>query len=311
MAKFGASLFSGVALFALASSAMAADLLPPPPAVDLPLPPAASGADVSGWYLRGDVGVGVNSAPTGLAMSPDPIATGQTSGFLSANATNTFNNSSLGESQLYDVGVGYQFNNWLRADVTGELRGGAHFQSLEVVNDPTFPGGTTAQFADFYRGNVSTYLAMVNGYADIGTWSGVTPYVGAGIGMSYTRMSGFTDTGANQVGAVNTASGGYFANGSKASYAWALMTGLDFKVTQNLTMELGYRYLNYGGFKTGGSNCLSGGGPTPFSTGNCGGAVANVFSSARLGSSDLRLGFRYLIGDNSPAPAPGPIVRKY
>ena len=35
---------------------------------------------------------------------------------------------------------------------------------------------------------------MFNGYADLGTWSGVTPYVGAGVGFAYNKLSGFTDT---------------------------------------------------------------------------------------------------------------------
>jgi len=305
MAKFGASLFAGVALFALMSPALAADLPPAPPVVELP-PPVA---EFSGWYLRGDVGVGINSAPTGLTVSPDPIATGVGNGFLSAAANNNFYNSSLSQSYLYDFGVGYQFNNWLRADVTGEIRGGGDFQALEVVNDPGFPAGGTAQFSDFYHGSVSTYLMMVNGYADVGTWSGITPYVGVGLGLSYTRLSGVSDIGSNYVNGVNGTSGGYFGNASNTSYAWALMTGLDFKVTQNLTMELGYRYLNYGGFKSGGSNCLSGSGTGSFALNNCNGGVQNVITSARLGSNDFRLGFRYLIGD--AAPAPGPIVRKY
>ena len=37
------------------SPAIAADLLPPPPPVEAPYLP---GGDFSGWYLRGDVGVG-------------------------------------------------------------------------------------------------------------------------------------------------------------------------------------------------------------------------------------------------------------
>ena len=36
------------------------------------------------------------------------------------------------------------------------------------------------------------------------------------------------------------------------------MAGLDFNVTQNLKLELGYRYLDYGKFKSGASNCFNG-----------------------------------------------------
>ncbi len=310
MAKFGASLLAGVAMFGLGGAAMAADLLPPPP-VDLPPPPMVSGGDYSGWYLRGDVGVGMNAAPTGLAISPNVLASGVGGGFLSASATDTFNNSSLSESSLFDVGVGYQYNNWLRGDVTLELRGGGHFQSLEVVNDPARPLGGAQQFADFYRANVRTYLGMANVYADLGSWNGVTPYVGGGLGVAYNQIYGFTDTGSNYINGVNSSSGGYFSPGSKTSFAWALMAGLDFKVTQSLTMELGYRYLSYGGFKTGATNCLTGGGAAAFGNANCSGGVANYLTSGRMASNDFRIGFRYLIGDAGPAAPTGPIIRKY
>jgi opacity protein-like surface antigen len=302
MAKLGAALLVGAAIFGFGSAAMAADLLPPPP----PPEPYPAPIEASGWYLRGDVGFGVSSLPTGLAISPDPIANGVGSGFLSTSATNTFSNSTLSGSEFFDFGVGYQYNPWLRGDITGELRGGSHFQSLETINDPAFPAGGSAQFADFYRGDVSTYLLMANIYADLGTWSGISPYVGAGIGYGVTNISGLTDQGVALGGPV----GGFFGNGSQGGFAWSLMTGLDFHVTPNLTMELGYRYLSYEGFKSGGSSCLNGTGLNGgFSSGNCGGAVPNVLSSARLGTNDFLLGFRWMIGDVAPPPAP--LVRRY
>ena len=36
---------------------------------------------------------------------------------------------------------------------------------------------------------------MANVYADLGTWSGITPYVGAGIGYGMTNITGLTDQG--------------------------------------------------------------------------------------------------------------------
>jgi hypothetical protein len=74
-------------------------------------------------------------------------------------------------------------------------------------------------------------------------------------------------------------------------------------------MELGYRYLSYEGFKSGGSSCLNGTGLNGgFNANNCGG-VPNVLSSARLGSNDFNLGFRWMIDDTAPPPAP--LVRRY
>jgi opacity protein-like surface antigen len=302
MASLKALTLASVAVLAMTRFASAADLMPPPPAPEPP-PPAQ---EFSGWYLRGDIGMAVNAQTPNPSISPDPIAAGLASGFLAAGATNTFFNPTLSESALFDVGVGYQVNNWFRADVTGEYRGGGQFQTLEVLNDV----GNNRQFADFYRGNVSSAIGMVNGYADLGTWYGISPFVGAGVGVAYNRLSGFTDTGV----AAGAPVGGYSADQGTTNFAWALMAGLDFNVTQNLKLELGYRYLNYGNVKSGSSNCLNGtGAGNGFSIANCGGS-GNVISTSRLASNDLRIGLRWVIGDTyapPPPEAPAPLVRRY
>jgi opacity protein-like surface antigen len=287
----------GVAL-ATTSYAEAADLLPPAPAVE-PAPPVA--AEFSGWYLRGDVGMAVQTTTATITETPNPL------NGAPAGSFNRFYNSSISASGLFDAGVGYQVNNWLRFDVTGEYRGGSEFQSLEQVAVPP-----KTQFADFYRGNLSSYIFMANGYVDVGTWYGVTPFVGAGVGWAQNRLTGLTDTGfaysaANPGGSPT---GGFFGNGTTNNFAWALMTGLDFDVTQNLKLELGYRYLSYGTVKSGTSNCFNGtGAGGGFSAGNCGGS-GHYLETDRLASSDFRLGLRWLISD-VPNYAPAPIVTKY
>ena len=89
----------------------------------------------------------------------------------------------------FDLGVGYQFNNWFRVDVTGEYRGGSHFQSLYVLNESANIGtGNPTQIADFYRGDISSWVGLFNGYVDLGTWYGITPYVGAGVGLAWNKL---------------------------------------------------------------------------------------------------------------------------
>jgi opacity protein-like surface antigen len=298
------------AVIALSSAAVAADLLPPPP----PEPPAPV-IEMGGWYLRGDVGMGFNNHP-GFTTTPDALATGQSSGFYSNTATEYFANPTLSPSGLFDIGVGYQVNNWFRTDITGELRGGANFQGLEVVNDSNWPAGganyNQVQYGDFYRANLTSYLLMWNAYADLGTWYGLTPYVGAGLGGAYNHLSGATDTGYASFGNSangafqSYATGGYFNDASHADFAWSLMAGLDFKVTHNLKLEIGYRYLDYGKFNSGGSNCVAGA--------NGGGAIFQGCSyklvSKELTSNDVRIGLRYYL-DEAPAPVEAPLVRKY
>ena len=39
---------------------------------------------------------------------------------------------SFDSAGIFGVGVGYQFNNWFSADVTGEYRGKSNFTGLDV-----------------------------------------------------------------------------------------------------------------------------------------------------------------------------------
>jgi opacity protein-like surface antigen len=298
------------AVIAMTGLAQAADLLPPPPQMEPPAPMAS--ADFSGWYLRGDVGAAVQTGNINLSISPNPLIGAP------GDAFNSFYNPSISTSALFDIGVGYQINNWLRFDVTGEYRGGGHFQALEQVGIPS----EGYQNADFYRGDVSSLIGLFNGYVDLGCWYGITPFVGAGVGFANNRLSGMTDTGFTYpgttipggfIGGPGSPTGGYFSDGSKTSFAWALMTGLDFNVTQNLKLELGYRFLDYGKMGSGASNCFNGtAGGGGFSVGNCGGS-SNFLSTGNLISQDFRLGLRWAFNDTPTyAPAPEmPLVRKY
>jgi opacity protein-like surface antigen len=302
MVAFKAVALTTVAVLALARAASAADLLPPPPAIEPPPPPIEAG----GWYLRGDVGVGFNNS---VSASTSPSALN----FLPSGTTGTdnFYNSSLSEAALFDVGVGYQVNNWFRADVTGELRGGSTFSGLEVVNVQN-GSGNSPQFADFYRGSVSSEIALVNAYFDMGTWYGITPYVGGGVGVAFNNFYGGTDNGIAGSGFQVTPAGGILSAGTQTNFAWALMAGFDMNVTRHLKFEIGYRYLDYGNFKSGTSQCLTGNGAGgSFSSAFCTGG-GYTLASHNLSSNDVRIGLRYYF-DNDVAEAPPqlPIVRKY
>lgn len=298
MASLKALTLASVAVVALTRVAFAADLLPPAPVME-PAPPIVA---FGGWYLRGDVGVGADATSPSFVNTPNPLATGA----YSAAAYQAFNDSTISASTLFDFGVGYRFNSWVRGDVTLEYRGGGNLHSLYTLNDAT----TNTQFADFYSANTSSIVGLVNAYADLGTWHGVTPFLGAGIGMARNTLSGMTDQGLVTINGGGTGpSGGYFSDGSKTNFAWALMAGLDFDVTQNLRLELGYRYLNMGKISSGASNCLNGtGAGNGFSIANCGGSANYVSSTNTLASNDFRVGLIWMLGE---APPEAPLVRKY
>jgi len=252
---------SGLLLGCLASlacgeGARAADLDVPPP-VNLPQDEVSSFFG-SGWYIRGDIGY---SVPTGPSGSFNNLPLRQVSWASAATA---------------GIGVGYKITNWFRADLTGDylFQRDIHF----FGTDPTT--------GHFFRNSAELggYSLMANGYFDIGTWSNITPYIGAGVGYAW-----FQNSKIKNVPMVQTAAGGFtpatdpftgaiivnqFNGGTRGSFAWALMAGASYDLGQGLQFDVGYRYMNIADGALGG---------------------ANVFTTKlkNLGMNQFRVGFRY------------------
>ena len=107
-----------------------------------------------------------------------------------------------------------------------------------------------------------SWTALLNAYADLGTWWNLTPYVGAGVGLTHihadTTENWFWSTGAPYGSGNNTydsATGvsvhyGYAGNvGSlqvRNNFSFALMTGIAYDIAPHLKLDIGYRYLNMG-----------------------------------------------------------------
>ena len=87
---------------------------------------------------------------------------------------------------------------------------------------------------------------MANAYVDLGTWWCITPFIGAGVGGSYNKISGFRDDGTRTVPAVLNNSVTYFADNGKWNFAWAAHAGLAYKVNPGFTVELAYSYMDLG-----------------------------------------------------------------
>jgi len=254
-------------------AARAADLPPLPAPFVRPAP-----IEYSGWYLRGDIGMSNQKVDT-LTNVVSPGTT-VTTPFL------TFDSA-----PIFDFGIGYQFNNWLRIDATAEWRGNAHFHGQQVA---TFG---TIILPDDYHASKNEWLFLANAYIDLGTWWCVTPFIGAGIGGSRNTIVSFTDIGATQVGAT-ILSTTFGADHSKWNLAWAAYAGLAYQVTPAFTVELSWRYLNLGSAATGPTNSFDGV------------TVVNgtPFQFHDITSQDVRLGVRWLFGE-PPAPPP-PLIRK-
>jgi len=272
---------AGAAVLLAMPAARAADLGPPPPPCS-GLAATSPGCAVpvfetSGWYLRGDIGMSNQSV-------------GSLNNVVSPGTTVTTPFLTFDSAPIFDVGVGYQLNNWLRFDATAEYRANAHFHGQQIAKFGAII------LPDDYNASKNEWLFLANAYVDLGTWWCVTPFVGVGIGTSYNTIESFTDVGATQVGAT-ILSTTYGANASKWNFAWAAYAGLAYQVTPSVTVEMSYRYLSLGDATTGPTNSFDGV------------TIVNgtPFQFKDITSQDVRLGVRWLFGEPPPPP---PLMRR-
>ena len=153
----------------------------------------------SGWYLRGDI--------TYNAGKPHY----------------DFHHAGIKHRRFgAGAGVGYHFDDNFRADLT-----------------ISYLGKDTADYSwlgDTANGSYSAWSGLVSGYYDIATIAGFTPYVGAGVGLLYSRQK--YDIAAPSIP--------HFATLDDSSYdfAYALMAGASYKMTDNVSLDLGYQFLH-------------------------------------------------------------------
>ncbi len=148
----------------------------------------------SGWYLRGDIAYVPSDNVKSRLKGYDWVGEGR--GDTKATAA-------------YSGGVGYQFTDNIRGDVT------LGYRKMKISGEPVEAG---------------IWDVMANAYYDIGNFSGVTPYVGAGLGMAKVDYK------------VHGPVGDFINGRDTTRLQWALMAGAAIDVTENIKFDLGYRY---------------------------------------------------------------------
>jgi opacity protein-like surface antigen len=227
---------SAAALAILGAAARAADFPgypeEPPPLAEPPL--LSPGPGYYGWYLRGDLGYRFQNFDS------------------ASDLTTSFTNTSLSSPLVGTLGVGYKFK-WFRLDVTGDYGG------------PNTFNGADASGAHTITMKVDTYTVMVNGYLDLGTWWGFTPYVGAGIGKARMETHNLVESPA-------------LATPVAAQYqwnvAWSAMAGFSYPLSETLLLDVGYRHVSMGDIN--------------------GGPASNPFTVKNVTGDEVRVGLRYM-----------------
>ena len=265
---------SGIAaLMGIAAPAHAADLDEIIYARELPVTQSVEIG--TGWYLRGDLGYSTRTR--GAASSYSVFSAGPP-----ATYTDTaFNNSSLDDSWSGSLGVGYNFTDYLRTDLTFDYSRGSFAGGTNSALACTALGG--GQCGSIESQNYEQYGFMANAYVDLGTFVGFTPYVGAGAGITRVTWMDNAPTcvsvGGNVCGTTDRT-----RSGSESwRFTYALMTGVSYDLSKDLKLDLGYKYSKV---KSGNQ---SGFDPTTVSAGATGFQVRdNGFEK-----HEVRVGLRY------------------
>ncbi len=266
---------AGAAAF-ISTAACAADMALPPPQLSYQPPPV----ETSGWYLRGDIGVGIQNF--------SEFDHGQTNPAFVWPASWTIVQQDIQDATIAGFGVGYEVNNWLRLDVTGEYRTKAMFKVTGSYTDSCAGGGICF---DVNQGNYSAAVFMANAYIDLGTWWCLTPYIGGGVGAAYNMISGIQDNGINSDGTVGF---GYSAsNSSNFDLAWNVQAGLTYNVSNNLKIDFSWRYLDLGSPQSAVVQCQN--------TLACPGAF---YTLKDMTSQDFRIGLRWMLQPEPMLPMP-------
>ncbi len=221
----------GAALLA-SSVAQAADPAFPPPLITQPL---YATEFMSGIYVRGDVGYRMFDSTSG-AIAGVP-----------------FSSASYSSGTAFDLGFGFKAK-WFRGDITASYGLRPHFFGATAVASPDVQARITA------------ITTLFNGYFDLGTWKGFTPYVGAGIGFSWMRPNQFTAASV----AVTTSTPGTW------DIAWAAHAGVSFALSRNWGVDASYRFLHLGA-------------PQTFLNG------IGTIDYGNMNAHDVRIGLRYTL----------------
>jgi OOP family OmpA-OmpF porin len=126
----------------------------------------------------------------------------------------------LDNGQIMSGAVGYKYGV-MRYEVEG-IHQASDVKSHTIAGTPR--GGSD--------GKTQTDAAMANAYVDLGTYIGLKPYVGAGLGYSRVKYKNYSSS-----------STGPFLNDSDNAMAYQGMAGVSYDITPKWSATAEYRYL--------------------------------------------------------------------
>ncbi|HVA13878.1 MAG TPA: outer membrane beta-barrel protein, partial [Stellaceae bacterium] len=222
-----------------------------------------------GVYVRGDVGGAFGADTTFKDTNPTSPNS------LLGTSTQP---SETGKSVIFGGGIGYRFNPMFRSDLT-----------LDYIPSLSVKGHNSVATSATNSADLSSLVGMVNGYLDIngfapGMFGPFQPYLQGGVGFARNDLDKMTFGG--------PFAGAALGGSTRTNFAWGAGAGVGYALTPNLTLDVGYKYLDLGDMNTGS-------------------AMAGVATplKADLHVHTVMVGVRFAFGaPEAPPPAPTPVV---
>ena len=253
LSLLGAAAF--VASNAAPAKALAADLIPEPPVIEVP---EVVQKKVGGWYIRGDIGYSW--------LEQDGY-------YYNPSVQSVIHGADVNTDDAFALrgGIGYQINQNFRVDAT------VGYKFSHGIDGTTGPQAFAPIGCEQIVGTVSTVVpcdgvehvdatrldVMANAYVDLGTFGGLTPYVGAGIGGSYVSYDDLTNTfdctnatpitiPAGSVSSIPCGQTFTHPGDGEFRFAYALHAGASYDISHQVKLDFGYTYTHVEGGKLAG-----------------------------------------------------------
>jgi len=192
----------------------------------LTLPTMAVAIDLEGYYI------------TTKGGASKTFNTGMTS-FNDADGTLiAFPNEDLGTGSAFGFSVGKYLTDSFRLELEAIKRTGYEYDANSLL----FPASAT-------KAKIETHALFINGFYDFQPFSisntPITPYLGGGVGISRNKTGTLVE---HEDGPPN----GMTTDGNTINqFAYKLSAGTLFSLTEQLSLDVNYQYVNLGAFKGG------------------------------------------------------------
>ena len=201
----------------------------------LTLPTMAMAIDLEGYYI------------TAKGGASKTFNTGTTTLNAVGGGLITLQNEDLGTGSAFGFSVGKYLTDSFRLELEAIKRTGYEYDARVST-----AGWTTVS----EKANIQTEALFINGFYDFQPFTisntAITPYLGGGVGISRNKMG--TTVEYNN----GLPTGGTIVDNTFNQFAYKLSAGTLVSLTEQLSLDVNYQYVNLGAFKSGTEASIAG-----------------------------------------------------